>query len=255
MWRNERRWLDHLDVDESLDDVTSTTVATTTTTMPAPTTTTTDPDAPIDLVLQGASSDPFVLRPGRFHLHTVGGVPVELQFEQEGWQLPFIGERIIFFINERNDETPVAGLVMVVSESVEEIRDDIDSYTGSAPMTEPVEVRFGDQRALAFDAEIPVNAAQLARNACGGPSFGEERGIDATGTGSLSGAGLFVAQPIGCSWNRIWVIPTVDGSILALLGDGTEQRAQRNDRATPTRPLEPLEPFFEEFEAGITLDF
>ena len=98
--------------------------------------------------------------------------------------------------------------------------------TGSAPMTEPMETRFGGQPAATFDAEIPVNT-QLVRGACSAPPLGEERGVDEPGTGSASRAGLYEAAPIGCSWNRIWVVPIADGSIVALLGDETQRQSQR----------------------------
>ena len=227
--------------------------STTTTTEPAPTTTTTDPDTPVELELQGFSSDPFVLNSGRLHFHTVGAVPIEIQFEKEGWELRFIGERIIGFINERGDDALVEALVMAVPESLDEIRANFDSFTGFAPMTEPIETRFGGQAAMTFDAEIPVNEERF-RSDCAGPSLGEERGVDRAGTGPVSGEGVLVAGPVGCSWNRVWVVPLVDGSIVALLGDPTHKLSERDNRSAPTRPIEPLLPYFEEFVTAITLD-
>lgn len=214
---------------------------TTTTTVP---TTTTEPAVSVLGVRPLGPGYP--LAAGRTFLWDLGVVPVELEFEQPGWELIISFERGFGLINDADElastDQVFAGIATRPRATAEELAAEFLESSRTIDSTPGVSTEFGGAEAIVFDV-LSLNTFTNAEVRCSGHVV--DQAIDPSGRGIQN-------TLVGCAWTRVWLVEVGSDTLVVTIADA------QYDMVTPDDPIdyptiESIAPLVAEFEAAITI--
>lgn len=227
---------------------TTTTASPTTTTVPPTTTvaeTTTTTVARTEVVplrpRNPASQGSLQLQTGVRYLHDYS-IPLELNFDRDGWAVDVVGERMVGFLNDEGERS-LAVYVTFMTDSVEELLAFVQEDEKSVDVTDPVATTVAGLAAVTVDVLVPPGES---------PGFGElECWSEYAGpvwyVQMVEGIG-YPSVLVGCAWNRVWVMDAEGASVVIHAGD------VGGDPDEEPVELDGMEPLIEEFLAAITFN-
>ena len=217
----------------------ATTASPVSTTSTTEATTTTVPEVVV-LGLRGRGS--LGLRPDVTYFHDFI-VPTRLRFDQEGWTVDLVGDRMVGFQNDAGDHSIAVYLTFMPFDSVEELLAFVQNHDKTIEVTDPVSVEVAGREAVSVDVLVPPGRVGSAPEECwspvAGPSWYEQMTVDGIGYPSVL---------VGCAWNRVWLMEVDDVSVVIHAGD------VGGDPDAEPMALEPVEPLIDEFLAAITFN-